>query len=445
MFRSILLARCVLMILPAMAYAHKDGPDPRRTGAPGDTQTACTGAGCHQGPLNASGGSVQIILPGSAGYKPGVKQHIMVRVSETGQRRWGFQFTARLSSNPANGQAGNLTPTDNFTQVLCNDGRATPCRAGAEVQFIEHTVEGTRLGTRDGATFEFDWTPPSDDAGDIVFYAAGNAANGNGDEFGDHIYTTSVRLTNCPSGGPKPSITGVVNGASFEKGITPNSWITITGTNLALTTREWGDGDFQGGRLPEGLSCTSVLVNDKPAYVRFVSRTQINAIAPADSSTGPVQVSVTTAGQTSDGAAVQLQALMPAFFLFDSKYLAATHVNNSLLGKPGLFDRAPNATTPARAGEVIILYGTGFGPTDPAIPAGQATDKIAPITSPLTVTIGGSPATVSFKGLVPPFAQLYQFNVQVPPTTRAGDADVVATIGGQSSPKTAACCFITVQ
>ena len=442
-----IFAKFVLIISPVIAYAHKDGPDPRRTGAPGDAPTACADSGCHSLPLNSFGGSVTIILPDGNSYKPGVKQHIMVRVADPAQRRWGFQFTARLAGNPANGQAGDLVPgSDGFTQVLCNDGRATPCRAGAEVQFIEHTVEGTRLGTRDGATFEFDWTPPSNDAGDIVFYAAGNAANGNGDEFGDHIYTTSVRLTNCPSSGPKPAITGVVNGASFEKGIAPNSWITISGTNLSSSTREWGDGDFQGGKLPEGLSCTVVMVNNKAAYVRYVSPTQINAIAPGDNSTGSVQVSVTSVGQTSDGAAVQLQTIEPAFFLFgDGKYLAATHLNNSLLGKNGLFPSAPNLTTPAKAGEVIILYGTGFGPTDPAIPPGQVTDKLAPITTPLTITIGGSPSTVSFKGLVPPFAQLYQFNVQVPATAKAGDADVVAQIGGQSSPKTATCCFITVQ
>ncbi|MDQ6708880.1 MAG: hypothetical protein M3Z85_23215, partial [Acidobacteriota bacterium] len=129
----------------------------------------------------------------------------------------------------------------------------------------------------------------------------------------------------------------------------------------------------------------------------------------------------------------------------DGKYLAATHVNGGFLGKQGLFPSAPNATTPARAGEVILLYGTGFGPTDPVIPPGQVTNKVATITTPLTITIGGSPATISFKGLVPPFAQLYQFNVQVPATAKPGDADVVAQIGGQSSPKTATCCFITVQ
>ncbi|MDQ6699882.1 MAG: IPT/TIG domain-containing protein, partial [Acidobacteriota bacterium] len=293
-----------------IAYAHKDGPDPRRTGAPGDAPTACTGSGCHSGPLNNFGGGIQIMLPEGNSYKPGVKQHIMVRVAETGQRRWGFQFTARLASNLANGQAGDLVPAaDGFTQVLCTDGRAKPCRAGAEVQFIEHTLEGTRLGTRDGATFEFDWTPPSNDAGDIVFYAAGNAANGNGDEFGDHIYTTSVRLSNCPTSGPKPSITSVVNGASFEKGIASNSWITINGTNLASTTRAWGAGDFPGGSLPVGLSCTSVMVNNKSAYVEYVSPTQINAVAPADAASGPVPVSVTSVGQTSNDSATQLQPL----------------------------------------------------------------------------------------------------------------------------------------
>ncbi|MGI8989848.1 MAG: choice-of-anchor V domain-containing protein [Bryobacteraceae bacterium] len=303
------------------------------------------------------------------------------------------------------------------------------------------------MGVTGGVTFEFDWTPPATNAGDVVFYVAANAANGDRSPAGDHIYTSQLRLlAPCPTGGPKPAITaGVMNGASFQSGISPNSWITITGTNLASTTRSWGDADFAGGKLPTQLSCTGVMVNNKPAFVEYISPTQINAISPDDGSSGPVQVTVTSAGQNSDAAPALLQPLAPAFFLFDGKYLAATHVNNSLLGKMGLFPSAPNLTTPASPGEVVIFYGTGFGPTNPPIPPGQVTDRLAPLVTNPGILIGGAPAVVSFAGLIPPYAALYQFNVQVPATASSGDQPVVAQIGGQSSPNGSTCCFITVK
>ncbi|MDQ6666488.1 MAG: IPT/TIG domain-containing protein [Acidobacteriota bacterium] len=435
------------LVVPVAAYGYEYGPDPRKTGAPGDAPMSCVAAGCHSGPLNRPGGSVQIVLPNGNTYMPGVKQHIVVKITDPVQKRWGFEMTARLASDLANGQAGDFNPTDNNTQVICNDSGVKPCRASQNIQFIEHTFGGTRRGVMGGITFEFDWTPPPTNAGDVMFYVAANAANGDASPSGDHIYTSQARLAGpCPTGGPKPAVTsGVMNGASFQPGISPNSWITITGTNLASTTRSWSDGDFAGGNLPTQLSCTSVMVNNKPAFVEYISPTQINAIAPDDGSSGPVQVTVTAAGQSSDAASAQLQPLAPAFFLFDGKYLAATHVNGSLLGKAGLFPGAPNATTPANPGEVVIFYGTGFGPTNPAIPPGQVTDQLAPLKTNPVITIGGAPANVSFAGLIPPYAELYQFNVQVPATAASGDQPVVAQAGGILSPSGPSCCFITVK
>ncbi len=77
-----------------------------------------------------------------------------------------------------------------------------------------------------------------------------------------------------------------------------------------------------------------------------------------------------------------LQAFSPAFFSFDGKYLAATHAHNTAIGKTGLFASAPNLTTPAKPGETIVLYGTGFGPTNPVVPPGQLTTQAANIGSP---------------------------------------------------------------
>ena len=96
---------------------------------------------------------------------------------------------------------------------------------------------------------------------------------------------------------------------------------------------------------------------------------------------------------------------------------------------------------PAKAGDVILLFGGGFGVTAPAVPAGEIFAGAAPLVNPgqLTLKIGGVAADVRFAGLVG--AGLYQFNVVVPGVT-AGDQAVVAEIGGFSSQANK---FITIE
>ena len=139
------------------AFAHSYGPAPRVTAAPGDSDRACTA--CHSGTLNSGTGSVRISLLSGNVYIPGVKQRITVQVADPNQQRWGFELSARLDSDPQKGQAGDLAPVDNMTQVICEDAGQKPCLTG--VQFIQHTSAGTRRGTRGGASFQFDWVPPA--------------------------------------------------------------------------------------------------------------------------------------------------------------------------------------------------------------------------------------------------------------------------------------------
>ena len=66
----------------------------------------------------------------------------------------------------------------------------------------------------------------------------------------------------------------------------PNSWATIYGTNLGVTTRGWSDGDFVNGQIPFSLDGVSVFLNQfgapRLAYVGYVSPTQINFLLPSD-------------------------------------------------------------------------------------------------------------------------------------------------------------------
>jgi uncharacterized protein (TIGR03437 family) len=147
------------------------------------------------------------------------------------------------------------------------------------------------------------------------------------------------------------------------------------------------------------------------------------------------------AGQSDPMTAV-MQQFSPAFFLFDPqnrKYLAVVATDGTFIGPNALFGSAVS-TRPAKPGELILLFGTGFGATSPAVPTGQVFNGAAKLANPITITIGGSAADIAFAGMSA--AGLYQFNVTVPANLGAGDQAVVATIGGVQSPGNA---FIAVQ
>jgi uncharacterized protein (TIGR03437 family) len=209
---------------------------------------------------------------------------------------------------------------------------------------------------------------------------------------------------------PAGTVTAVANAASFQPGLASATWISVFGTNLSASTYAWQNSDFVNGLLPTSLQGVSVSINGVAAYVAYISPTQINVLAPDDATIGTVQVQVTAANQTSNALSTPKTALAPAFFtLGGGAYVAALHADYSVVG----------ASNPAKPGETILLYGTGFGPTTPPTPA--------PLANPVQIKIGGIAATVAFAGLVGP--GLYQFNVTVP-SLPTGDAPVLATIEG---------------
>ncbi len=242
---------------------------------------------------------------------------------------------------------------------------------------------------------------------------------------------TAIGSCSSSSSG-SPSISGTVNGASFQSGIVPNSWATILGSNLASVTDTWAKA-IVDGKLPTTLDDVTVTVGGQPAYVYFISSGQINFIAP-DVGPGPQQVVVTNSAGSSNAFTTTSSTFAPAYFLWPGSQAVATRQDFSLAAKPGTF--AGTTTVAAKPGDVIILWGTGFGPTSPAVPEGEETpgDKTYSTSTLPTVKINGTSATVYGAALAPGFAGLYQVAIQVPSSLGNGDWPVVTTIGGVSSP-----------
>jgi uncharacterized protein (TIGR03437 family) len=112
--------------------------------------------------------------------------------------------------------------------------------------------------------------------------------------------------------------------------------------------------------------------------------------------------------------------------------VVATHSDFTWAVKNGTF---PGTTTvPAKPGETIILWGTGFGPTSPATPVGVIvpSDQTYSTTAVPTVEVNLVPATVYGAALAPGFAGLYQLAFQVPASLSDGTYQVFATVGTPS-------------
>jgi uncharacterized protein (TIGR03437 family) len=132
------------------------------------------------------------------------------------------------------------------------------------------------------------------------------------------------------------------------------------------------------------------------------------------------------------GTLTALQPFAPAFFVFGTSTSIAAEVagTSTIIANPAV---VPGAR-PAHPGEIVSLFGTGFGATNPSVPAGQLDSGIANLTNSITVMIGSvtlSSSDVLYAGLSPgSISGLYQINVRIPASTPSGDIPVTITING---------------
>ena len=227
-----------------------------------------------------------------------------------------------------------------------------------------------------------------------------------------------------------PTILGVASTADGQPAIAPGGFASIYGANLAPSTLDWG-ASITNRQLPTQIGGVSVTVGGKPAYMQYVNSTQINIVVP-DMPAGAVPVVVTNAGLSSGPFNTTAQVYDPEFFLW-GQYAAATHTDYSPCAANGQISGV--TTTPAKPGEWVTFWGTGFGSTGATVGTLTPVDKLY-VTAPVTVTVGGVNAQVYGGTAVasPNYGGLYQVGVQIPASIANGDVVVRATIGGVQSP-----------
>ncbi len=173
---------------------------------------------------------------------------------------------------------------------------------------------------------------------------------------------------------------GVTNsaGTGFQAGVAGGSVASIFGENLAPETAV-----APASPLAKNLAGVTVHIGTRSLPLYFVSPTQINFQMPADLAPGAQTVTVSAPGMedvTSDFTIVRdAPGLFPA--VFDGQtYAMVMHEDGTPV----------TAAAPARQGELLTAYGTGFGPTDrvrPEAAAVPATPRYM-ILDPVTVAVG---------------------------------------------------------
>lgn len=429
----------------ATSFASVNGLPVGRTGSFGEP--TCESLGCHR-PLPIGGAASVSIEVGP--YIAGQTQRVLVVIEDRNASRWGFQLTVRRASDTSQ-PAGTLAPANNFSTIRCADGTLAPCDGG--VEYATHTSLGTQANQQGGTIrYALDWTPPGSDAGNVIFAAAGLGSNNDGGVNSDRTATTTTLSLFAPANQPTISTGGAVSAASFqtdERGLTPGALLSIFGQNLAApgTIRSVGLADLDGGDLPTVFNRLSVEfqvageLGPRLGHMLFVSPGQINVQAPDFASTRGEAVEVTPVFNRGQGAneirggsiMSQTHPSSPGLFTLDSSGrndIAAVHNNNAQL--VAALGRFPGSS-PAIPGEVILMFGAGFGDTSPGVPAGELVGDVARLTGNLEIEIGGiptGPGDILFRGLAPNFAGLYQFNVRIPANVPPGRQPILFRYNG---------------
>ena len=235
---------------------------------------------------------------------------------------------------------------------------------------------------------------------------------------------------------PRLTAAGIVNAASFVGGpVAPGEIVTLFGSGL-------GPADLRTLELTgDGLGITStlggvrILFDNVAAPLIYVSAAQVAAIVPYGvAGRGTTNVQAEFGGVRSAAVPVRVVSAGPALFSIDSSGRGA----GAILNQNGTVNSTAN---PARRGEVIVLFGTGEGLTEPVPGDGRLTPGQEPLPRPrlpVQVTIGGQAARVLYAGGAPGLvAGVVQINVQLTGETPVGDSvPVQVTVGEASSPDT---------
>ncbi len=367
-------------------------------------------------------------------FSTGVTQDVSVLLVVTPQ---GTAVASGGSYTGAGLAQSACTPTQQFPlQVALTNGSSVPTGFGTVVQVsvlddcgiaVDNSVVVIQFGNGDPALvldpkkrvgpglYSGTWKPGQQGATEVTVQATGSGLAPGQTDLQVVISEQGAALSS-----PEIFTNGAVHGAHFNliggvKQVAPlarGQIFSVFGNRLAIG-RSFAD----QVPLPRSLAGVTAKLAGTDVPLFFSDTGQLNAQIPFElPSGGTFPLVVTMGGLGSSPELITLTNTQPGIFT----------VAQSGSG-PGVITDAPGTliatANPARLGQVVIVYATGLGPTNPTVPTGEATPfgTLARVVDGLTVTVGGVPAAVDFAGLTPGFVGLYQVNVRIPDNAPLGD------------------------
>ncbi len=209
------------------------------------------------------------------------------------------------------------------------------------------------------------------------------------------------------------AITGVSNAASGQQVYAPGMVLSIYGTEMGTFTQSAG-----AIPLPQYLAGFQATINGVIAPLYFVSPGQVNVQIPYETQPGTATLQVGTPYQN---------------LTYKFKVAAAG---------PGIFTSPDGSITPVgsgRAGQTLTMFITGEGQVRPSVGTGRTPSSKTQLSQlpkpqlPVTVTVGGAPATIPFIGIVSGLVGVTQINFTIPDSAQTGVQPVMVTVGSAAS------------
>ncbi len=305
-------------------------------------------------------------------------------------------------------------------------GRSVRAESGGQTVFLSHKESGTWEATLD---FQTSGSQPIEvSAQDLVRGIIGHA---------------TIAANVQPQLAVRPGVFegGVVHGASFAKPpLAPGSIISIFGQDLS-TNPDPAAGTVTTLPLPELAAGTRVRVGTSFLPLFFSWTNQVNAGLPLalNPDSGPLSLVAFRGSLPSDPVELSMTSAHPGLFTLNASGSGEGIFQDigfrlvSITLPPA---SNPNGRRGVKPGEPVIIYATGLGAVAPTVASGQpaSVNPLSHVTGTVQLTIGGQPAVTDFKGLVPGFVSLYQINALVPGGLVPGNAQVILTVNGVSSP-----------